>query len=549
MSNLRLFAEEGHYAEVPAEQLLHARKNWFIGWKCLAGTQSLFIDQDGVVFSAGCKSTGQYGRRSSLGNVFKEFRIESAPVNCARRFCESEFDLAIPKFHRPKHRIVLDGGIAVPEISQPVAVMGSDIKRVLWNLSLFESKSLTEWKLAVHKLELFCKGESVRLILQDPPSQSKDFFDFLNFLTEEKGHLVTVEGFLHVNIDFYIRSLAYGDLCLKYDGEENVFFRHLDKLGDEFQQQQHKRKIEVQLDQKNTDYDRIRYRLTSDPYKNWLEAGFYPGQATQPVKQVVEPKPEAVIIKESSVKRVKILLFIPMRNCSGTIGKVIAGLEKQTLDYVDEILILDNDSTDDSMQMAAEAIKTIKSVKVVLRKNAQNYGFGGSHKLAFQYAELNRMDYLLIVHGDNSGSPDDFIPVLKSGEYKNFDMVLSSRLSLFSNRKNYPLYRFLSNWILNFISSLVTFSPITDFSGGPVNLFRVQSFINKFENPVKRFDDRISFQQHALLYVNYRKGLTLFVPVKFAEAGGKSFYTAATQFLRSLNLLMKYLFAKNKLFR
>ena len=86
MSNLRLYAEEGHYAEVPAEQLLHARKNWFIGWKCLAGSQSLFINQEGLVFSAGCKSTGIYGRRSSFGNVFREFRIENAPVNCARRF-------------------------------------------------------------------------------------------------------------------------------------------------------------------------------------------------------------------------------------------------------------------------------------------------------------------------------------------------------------------------------------------------------------------------------------------------------------------------------
>ncbi len=558
MSNLRIFAEDGNYKTVPAEQLFHTRKNWFIGWKCLAGTQSLYIDHEGAVFSANCKSAGVYGRRQTYGNIFREFRLETVPVNCARRFCESEFDLAIPKYHRPKHRIVLDAGVDVPEIGEPVAITGSEFKRVLWNLSLFELKPYVEWKQATHRLEHFCKGEAVQFILQDPPVQSREFFDFLKFLTEEKGHFVKLEGSFQVNPDFYIRSLTVGDLSLRYDGEENVFFKNLDKLGEEYKQLHQRnihRKVEVQLDIKNPDYARIRSRLLSGPYNSWLEPGFYLGEVIQPVQPVqpkAEMKPEMPIPQDNvrtSISGVRILLFIPMRNCAGTIGQVLAGLNKDVLDYVDEILILDNDSTDDSMKVAADAIKSIKNLKVILRKNEKNYGFGGSHKLAFQYAELNRMDYLFIVHGDNSGSPKDFIPVLRSGEFKNFDMILSSRLRMDSQRENYPFYRFIGNWILNFLASFVTFSRITDFSGGPVNLCRVQSFINKYENPVKRFDDRISFLQHALLYVNFRKGSTLFIPVQFREAGGKNFYTSVTQFLRSIILLMNYLFAKKTLFK
>ena len=554
MSNLRLFAEEGQYAEVPAEQLFHARKNWFIGWKCLAGSQSLFIDQEGLVFSANCKSIGIHGRRSSFGNVFREFRVEVNPINCARRFCDSEFDLAIPKYHRPKHRIVLDGGNAVPEVTQPVAVMGNDIKRVLWNLSHFELKPLADWKNAVHLLETFCKGESTRFIIQDPPVQSRDFFDFLQFLTEEKGHIVTIEGSLQVHSDFYLRTMGFADLSLIFDGEENLCLNNLDSLGEEYKalhQRRISRKVEVKLDIKNLEYQRLRLKLLSDPYKSWLEPGFYLGQLTQPEPPKPVPINEETILEEkrTSLSGSRILLFIPMRNCAGTIGKVIAGLDKEFLDYIDEILILDNDSTDESMDAAKEAIKNIKNLKVILRKNEKNYGFGGSHKLAFQYAELSQMDYLFVVHGDNSGIPGEFLPVVRNSEFKDFDLILSSRLGLKARRTNYPFYRLVSNWILNLLASLVTGSWITDFSGGPVYLCRVQTFINKFENPLKRFDNRISFQQEVLLYVNYRKGRTLFIPVSYHEAGGKSFYSAATQFLRSFGLLGHYLFAKRKYFR
>ena len=46
-------------------------------------------------------------------------------------------------------------------------------------------------------------------------------------------------------------------------------------------------------------------------------------------------------------------------------------------------------------------------------KNRENYGLGGSHKVAFNYAIENNFDYIIVLHGDDQGSISDMIPVLK----------------------------------------------------------------------------------------------------------------------------------------
>lgn len=453
MRGLRLYAEDSSYARVSGAQLRASRKNWFIGWKCLAGTESLFIDGQGQVFSATCKSQGSFGRQGSYGNVFTEFKLEKNPINCARRYCETDFDLSVPKYHRPKYQEVMEREASLVEsVETPVAIRGDvdQSKRVLWDLPHFRTRPLSQWKDAVHRLERFFKGSPGHITLRVAPGEADELSDFLRFITVEKGHLATVE---------------------------------------------------------------VREGLPQH----------------SPV-----PMPAPVKNERRTLSGVRILLFVPVRNAASKIAGVIEGLSPALLEYVDEVLILDNDSSDDTLKIATEKARELRGPKVVVRRNEKNYGFGGSHKLAIQYAYQNKMDYVLIVHGDDSGSPLDFLPVLKTGEFKNFDLVLSTRLAAGSRREGYPLYRYLGNLGLNLLASLVTVSVVKDFSGGPVNLYRVQTFMNKYENPVKRFADRISFAQDALLYVKHHRGRVAYVPIQYREAGGKSLYSALTQFVRSV---------------
>ena len=112
-------------------------------------------------------------------------------------------------------------------MEKTVAVQGNDsLKMIHWNISAFGLRPLSQWKECVHKLEVFFKGETGHLILQDPPIQSADFFAFLEFITNEKGHEVTVEGHYLSSPGFYQRALSLGNLILRYDGEEKSFFEN-----------------------------------------------------------------------------------------------------------------------------------------------------------------------------------------------------------------------------------------------------------------------------------------------------------------------------------
>jgi len=90
----------------------------------------------------------------------------------------------------------------------------------------------------------------------------------------------------------------------------------------------------------------------------------------------------------------KILLFIPMYNCEKQIVRVLDQLHGEILNYINEVLIVNNRSTDNGEKAVSEYIEhSEKKVKMTLVRNKENYGLGGSHKVAFSYAIKNEFDY------------------------------------------------------------------------------------------------------------------------------------------------------------
>ena len=93
----------------------------------------------------------------------------------------------------------------------------------------------------------------------------------------------------------------------------------------------------------------------------------------------------------------KILLFIPMYNCEKQITRVLGQLTGEVCDYLDEVIIINNRSTDNGEEAVCNYLRENElSVKISLFRNDANYGLGGSHKVAFKYAVENNFDYVLI---------------------------------------------------------------------------------------------------------------------------------------------------------
>ena len=111
----------------------------------------------------------------------------------------------------------------------------------------------------------------------------------------------------------------------------------------------------------------------------------------------------------------KILVFIPCYNCPKEVENLIQKISKTKFEKKNCLfLFVDNNSSDNTLDRILYSIKKfeLKNYKVI--KNIENYGVGGSHKIAFYYAIENLFDFVCVLHGDSQSDPSDIEKVFSS---------------------------------------------------------------------------------------------------------------------------------------
>lgn len=209
----------------------------------------------------------------------------------------------------------------------------------------------------------------------------------------------------------------------------------------------------------------------------------------------------------------KFLLFIPCYNCEKQITRVLDQLDENVMAYITQVLIIDNRSTDQTENVAKKYLEIHNELPAVLVRNNENYGLGGSHKVAFNYAIENGFDYVIVLHGDDQGSIKDFLPIIEDGTYEKFDCCLGSRFMQESRSEGYSLLRTVGNYGFNWLFSLVARQNITDLGSG-LNLYKVSSLSDRF---YEKFPDTLYFNDCMILAQCYMKQRVKFVPISWRE--------------------------------
>jgi hypothetical protein len=233
----------------------------------------------------------------------------------------------------------------------------------------------------------------------------------------------------------------------------------------------------------------------------------------------------------------KIMLAIPCYKCEIQIPRVLASLKKSNyLDKISHIAIIDNRSPDSTLQAALKAVKDLSLESTAVYQNTENYGLGGTHKVAFQLAAQLEMDYVVIIHGDDQADTDDvelFIKKIESSP--SLVAVLGSRFSKKSKLIGYQKMRIYGNLVLNFIYTCLTLRKTTDLGAG-LNLFNVKE-INKID--FSKIADHFIFNTELLLEL-YKRKLSFFsMPITWREQDQQSNvknFTVARQMFFSLIL-------------
>lgn len=232
----------------------------------------------------------------------------------------------------------------------------------------------------------------------------------------------------------------------------------------------------------------------------------------------------------------KILVFIPAYNCENQIVRVLEQFDENVLKYVSKIIVVNNRSTDNTEMVVAAFMKQHPGLPLSLLRNKENYGLGGSHKVAFSHAIDNGFDYCVVLHGDDQGSIKDFLPVFEKKYYRKHDCILGARFMPGSKLKGYSKFRTFGNVVYDFLFAAVVRRKVYDLGSG-LNMYKVDMLKDRF---YEKFPDNLMFNYCMILASEYYGHDIMFYPVSWREDDQVSNVKMLNQAVRVLKMLKDY---------
>jgi len=141
----------------------------------------------------------------------------------------------------------------------------------------------------------------------------------------------------------------------------------------------------------------------------------------------------------------KISILIPCLNEEKGIGKVIDGIPRDllfTLGYQTEVIVIDNNSTDGTVEVALQ-----RNVRIVSEKNP---GKGNAIKAGFEALDIDT-NYVVVLDGDNTYKSKEILRMIEPLVSDFCDVVVGSRLGGKVLKNSLKFANRCANWGYTFL--------------------------------------------------------------------------------------------------
>lgn len=199
----------------------------------------------------------------------------------------------------------------------------------------------------------------------------------------------------------------------------------------------------------------------------------------------------------------KIVVIIPAYNEEESLPKVI----KDIPDFVDQIIVANNGSTDKTAEVALNA------GAIVVTENER--GYGAACLKAIEFIKDKNFDIVVFLDGDYSDHPEEMLSVVEPIIKDNCDLVIGSRMIGKREEGAMLPQAIFGNWLATFLIKLFWNYKFTDL--GPFRAIKYDSLIK-----LNMVDRNYGWTVEMQIKAAKQKMKTAEVPVSYRKRIGKS---------------------------
>ena len=158
------------------------------------------------------------------------------------------------------------------------------------------------------------------------------------------------------------------------------------------------------------------------------------------------------------IKKKKVIVVLPAFNAAKTIEKTISEIPR---DIVDEVILVDDNSRDNTIEMAKKC-----NIQHIIKHNV-NLGYGANQKSCYQKALELKADIVIMVHPDYQYTPK----LVHSMSYlianNVYPVVLGSRiLGKGALTGGMPYYKYFFNRVLTLTQNIIIGQKLSEYHTG-----------------------------------------------------------------------------------